>query len=320
VAELGENAASPGETESSTNNDEGSVAGIKMRTCLRRSKPTSSSFVEQGTSQRILCLQKRSEFQSNEPEDKEANEKAHEARSWSEHIDENRGSGTGIQIRTRTRSSPAFSHIVQQGTAHRRIKLQVEPLRIKSKERDSSEATITKEDRSCSPVFAETDLSTVASHEEIFCVAELGEKVASPGETESSTNNDEVSVTGIKIRACLQRPKPTPSSFVEQGTAQRRLRLQKRFELQSNEPEDKEANEKVREARSWSEHIDEKILDDKSDGKSSAGKVDGGCHQKLSSHEGWKSARYMIKVVVVVILFMAFIGLWKARNFILLPS
>lgn len=234
--------------------------------------------------------------------------------------DENRGVGTGIKIRHQTRRTlPLSPNVAQQGTAPRRIKLQMslQPRSIKFEEKDLSETTITEQDSSLSPEFAEIDSSTVTPHD-IFCVAELTEKTASPKETESSMNDCEIVQSGTKIRTHLRRSQPTPSCFVEQETARRRPRLQQRLELQSYTSEVNEANEKVCAASSSSEQIHKKTS--KTDGKSSSGEADGGCDKRLSAYRGWKSARHMIKVVLVAILFMAFIGLWKARNLILVPS
>ncbi|KAJ8446394.1 hypothetical protein Cgig2_019287 [Carnegiea gigantea] len=223
--------------------------------------------------------------------------------------DENRGVGTGIKIRPQTRRTlPLSPNVAQQGTAPRRIKLQMslQPPSIKSEEKDSSETTITEEDSSLSPEFAEIDSSTVTR--EIFCVTELTEKTASPKETESCMNDCEIVQCGTKIRTHLRRSQPTPC-FVEQETVRRRPRLQQRLELQSCTSE-----------VSLSEQIHKKTSNDKTDGESSSGEADGGCDKRLSSCKGWKSARYMIKVVLVAILFMAFIGLWKARNSTLFPG
>lgn len=235
---------------------------------------------------------------------------------------ENHGVGTGIKIKPQTRRRlPLSSNFVLQGTAPRRIKLQMslQLPSIKSEEKDSSETTVTEGDSSLSPEFAETDSSAVTPRE-IFCVAELTERTASPEEKASSMNDGEVVQSETKIRTHLQRSQPTPSCFVKRETARRRPCLQQRFELQGYTPKVNEANEKVCVASSSSEHIEKKTSNDKTDGKSYSGEADAGCDKKLSSCKGWKSARYMVKVVVVVILFMAFIGLWKARNLILVPS
>lgn len=235
---------------------------------------------------------------------------------------ENHGVGTGIKIKPQTRRMlPPSSNFVQQGTAPRRIKLQMslQLPSIKSEEKDLSETTVTEEDSSLSPEFAETDSSAVTPCE-VCSVAELTEKTASPEGKASSMNGGEVVQSGTRIRTHLRRSQRTPSCFVEQETARRRPRLQKIFELQGYTPEVKEANEKVCVASSSSEQIEKKTFNDKTDGKSYSGEADGGRDKKLSSYKGWKSARYMVKVVVVVILIMAFIGLWKARNLILVPS
>jgi len=224
--------------------------------------------------------------------------------------DENRGVGTGIKIRPQTRRAlPLSPNVAQQGTAPRRIKLQMslQPPRIMSEEKDSSETTITEEDSSLSPEFGEIDSSTVTH--DIFCVAELTEKTASSKKTESCVDDCEIVQSGTKIRTHLRRSQPTPPCFVEQETARRRPRLQQRLELQSYTSE-----------VSSSEQIHKKASNDKTDGELSSGEADGGCDKRLSSCKGWKSARYMIKVVLVAILFMAFIGLWKARNAILFPG
>lgn len=209
---------------------------------------------------------------------------------------QSRSLGTGIKIRTRTRRGDQQdpSSFAEQGAAPRRIRLQMmslQPPSIKSEEKDP-EATVT--DKSCLA-------GQSPPPEEILCLAELTEETPSGDEEiESNVKHGEVVETGIKIRTRLRRSHPTAPSSVEQGTARRRIRLQMGIGALENM--------RVPDEMNLSEEVGEKISDDKSDD---------GCDRKLVKRS--KSGVYMkMKVtMMVVLLFVAFIGLWKGRNLVL---
>ncbi|XP_010671302.2 protein NTM1-like 9 isoform X1 [Beta vulgaris subsp. vulgaris] len=198
----------------------------------------------------------------------------------------------GIIIRSHMRGRQMqSSNFGEQGSAPRRVRLQVN-----NDEEKHLEFAVTE--RSCSP--AAFDLSsTIAPSEDVISLADLGENAAG--------HNGEVVETGIKIRTHLQRSRFGASKSVQQGTAHRRIRLQKRS---SNKFKVAEVKPLVAEVRNESEKVVEKQC---------AGNSDGGPDQKCSFVK--KSMMvHMVKVVMVVFLFMACIGLWIARNVSILSS
>ncbi|KNA23598.1 hypothetical protein SOVF_023520 [Spinacia oleracea] len=196
---------------------------------------------------------------------------------------------SGIKIRSnlRGRELPS-STFAGQGTANRRMRLQ----KFQDEEEEESNFTVTE--RSCSP--------TIAPHEDFICLTDLVDN--------ATTAADEIGVveTGIKIRTNLQRTRPSAAKSVEQGTANRRIRLQKRF---TSAAEAEVCKTSVAEIRNSSVEVREKQCADNSEGRPD--KNDSKLKKSTPVH-------MVIKVVVVVFLFMACFGLWIARSVILLSS
>lgn len=171
--------------------------------------------------------------------------------------------GPKIKTTSETRESP--SNFVKQGTAHRRIRLQ---LTLEAQEKPSNNAA----------------------------VSALG-----VSDRKSSTSADQTST----------------SSFLQQLTAQRRIRLKKRSLFKSSNSKNDESKTRVAESRSVPEEVRQKISPDDEHGEKA-------CSQKtpISYVLGsWPvSAVYMIKAVLAILLFMAFIGLWKAWNWSVFSS
>ncbi|XP_021725711.1 NAC domain-containing protein 14-like [Chenopodium quinoa] len=196
--------------------------------------------------------------------------------------DHNQIGGTNaITIRSRAcnRQFPSSNNFAGQGTANRRLRLQT----FKGEDSDS---TVT---------------AGIAPHEDIICLEDLAENSVAADGNKSCLDDVEVVETGIKIRTHLQRSRPSAAKSVEQGTAKRRIRLQKRY---TSIAEADVFKPSVTEIRSLSEEVCEKQCADNSEGRAD------------KNHSLFKRSApvLMIKVVIVVFLFMACFGLWIARS------
>lgn len=198
---------------------------------------------------------------------------------------DNRRSGAKIKTKSRRQQSP--SDFVKQGTAERRIRFQI---KLEAWENSSNEA---KENKSEAIV------------------------------TKRSSFSPKVSALGFAVRnSLISAPQPSTSSLSEQLNSRRKIRLKKRSEFRRYISEQDETKPRIAETREASEEVDQKISADKSDDSKPV--------QKLASHVRSMSVLsyvvgcspvspvYVIKVVLAIFLFMAFIGLWKSRYLILI--
>lgn len=198
---------------------------------------------------------------------------------------DNRRSGAKIKTKSRRQQSP--SDFVKQGTAERRIRFQI---KLEAWENSSNEA----EENKSEPIV-----------------------------TKRSSFSPKVSALGFAVRnSLISAPQPSTSGLSEQLNTRRKIRLKKRSEFRRYISEQDETKPRIAEAREAYEEVDQKISADKSDDSKPV--------QKLASHVRSMSVLsyvvgcspvspvYVIKVVLAIFLFMAFIGLWKSRYLILI--
>ncbi|KAL2921612.1 NAC domain-containing protein 14 [Bienertia sinuspersici] len=199
----------------------------------------------------------------------------------------------GIKIRTqiRERRLQSSNFAEQQGTASRRLRLQI-------LEDEGNEPQLSVSENG----FSELDLSpSISPSNNYISMEDLDKSTASTDESEIA-KKDEVVETGIKIRSHGQRSCSSSTNSVEQGNARRRIRLLKKpaFNTEAEEPKPLAA-----EKSNLSEEVGEKQSKNPD--------------QKPSSFKRSEPV-YMIKVVMIVFMFMACIGLWIARNVFALSS
>ncbi|KAH9611306.1 hypothetical protein KSS87_023668 [Heliosperma pusillum] len=206
-----------------------------------------------------------------------------------------------IQIRTnhRQRELQSTGYILQ-GSAPRRVRL----LAIDSKDpvskvlKEESVSTLTE--GSC--LSAES--SCITPHEDLICLAELSDAPAAANDGESYRNDEQVVDSGIKIRPRARKIQPSPSSGANQGSATRRIRLQK-LSIESFKAEDDSSKSMGPKNMKLSEEVDQKSCTDVSDET-----------RVISKGVGLRSVVHlrMVLVSMFALLFMACIGVWKSQN------
>ncbi|KAL9240242.1 hypothetical protein vseg_014486 [Gypsophila vaccaria] len=239
-----------------------------------------------------------------------------------------------IQIRSinRQRASQP-TNFVNQGTAPRRVRLVPDFKNPVCKvEEQESESTVTEgwlqsetEERGCHVDLLE-DMISLAELSDYPPPADDGDLCMNDGQAvdtgikirtrreiipaadndrESCINDGQVVETGIKIRTRPQKIQPKASSYVNHGTATRRIRLMK-SSIESFNAEDDSDKPVVTEVRKLSEEVGQsRCITDDSDQKLSS------CKQSISViHKGlgWRPVLY---VLMVAFLFVSCIGIWK---------
>ncbi|XP_074282324.1 protein NTM1-like 9 [Silene latifolia] len=209
-----------------------------------------------------------------------------------------------FQIKTKPRERMVqTTEYVLQGSAPRRVRL----LAIDSKDpvskvvKEESESNLTE--GSC----VSAEISSIAPHEDLICLAELSDAPAAADDGDSYRNDGQVVESGIKIKTRARKIHPSPSSGANQGSATRRIRLQKTSVESFNAEEDSGKSMDPKNG-----NLSEEV------GQNSCATVS---NQKPVTSKGFglRPVVYLgvIFVFMVAFLFMACIGLWKSENAVL---
>ncbi|KAK9724169.1 hypothetical protein RND81_05G053400 [Saponaria officinalis] len=241
-----------------------------------------------------------------------------------------------IQLRSDNRQRvPQPTNFMNQGTAPRRVRLGTNFKNPVGKvEEKESESTVTE---GC--LSSETDeRGYVDPLEDLISLAELNDSPApfddedscmndvrgvgtgikirtrlqkiipaADDDKESYINDGQVVETGIKIRTRPQKIQHKTSSYVNHGTATRRIRLLK-SSVESFNAEDESDKPVVAEIRKLSKDDQNSCTADDSDQKLSSSK------RPMSVISSGLGLRPVLYVLMVAFLFMFCISLWKTRN------
>ncbi|XP_074320416.1 protein NTM1-like 9 [Silene latifolia] len=199
------------------------------------------------------------------------------------------------------------TNFVQQGTASRRLHL--------SSLADSDspftvENFFSAEFEGCD--FLDLGVSTIPADEDLISLAEL---MNTPLETEDGKlilNDEQVSGTGIKIKTHLRKMELSSSSCVKHGTAARRIRLRRVSVENLNAKEEYDDSPSDSETGSSLEQVVPKSDANLCNQKPSFSKK---AVSMSSKGSGCRPILYIgMVLVLMVFLFMGFIGLWKSRH------